>query len=267
MMFPVVRKQSEERTRMTNIVITMAGAGKRFRDAGYTCPKYCIEVHGKTLFSWAMLSLASFIKEDAAFTFICRSEDSAASFIETECRHLGIRRYTVLQLEEQTDGQATTALLAEPALEDPALPFLIYNIDTFVHPDAIDAAQVRGDGWIPCFPGKGDGWSFARTDASGKVLELREKLRISPHATIGLYWFSSFHLYKAAYQAYYSDASRMEKGEKYVAPLYNQIIGSSHDVFIHEVPFDAVIPLGIPQEVDDFRQRGEIPAGLESLAS
>jgi NDP-sugar pyrophosphorylase family protein len=250
---------------MTNVVITMAGAGKRFRDAGYTCPKYCIEVHGKTLFSWAMLSLASFIKEGAVFTFICRSEDSAESFIETESRNLGIHQYSVLQLKNQTDGQATTALLAEPALENHALPFLIYNIDTFVHPDAIDAAQVRGDGWIPCFPGKGDGWSFAKTDSSGKVLELREKLRISPHATIGLYWFSSFHLYKSAYQAYYSDASRMEKGEKYVAPLYNQIIGSSHDVFIHEVPLDMVIPLGTPQEVDYFRQRGEIPAGLESL--
>jgi NDP-sugar pyrophosphorylase family protein len=250
---------------MTNVVITMAGAGKRFTDAGYTCPKYCIEVHGKTLFSWAMLSLASFIKDNAVFTFICRSEDSAASFIEAESRNLGIHRYSVLQLEEQTDGQATTALLAEPALENHALPFLIYNIDTFVHPDAIDAAQVRGDGWIPCFPGKGDGWSFARTDSSGKVLELREKLRISPHATIGLYWFSSFHLYKAAYQAYYSDASRMEKGEKYVAPLYNQIISGAHDVFIHEVPHDMVIPLGTPQEVTDFRQRGGIPAGLESL--
>jgi NDP-sugar pyrophosphorylase family protein len=250
---------------MTNVVITMAGAGQRFRDAGYTCPKYCIEVHGKTLFSWAMLSLASFIKNDAVFTFICRSEDSASGFIENESRNLGIQRYSVLELEKQTDGQATTALLAEPVLENHALPFLIYNIDTFVHPHAIDAAQVRGDGWIPCFPGRGDGWSFAKADSSGKVLELREKLRISPHATIGLYWFSSFHLYKSAYQAYYSDVSNIEKGEKYVAPLYNQIIGSSHDVFIHEVPYEMVIPLGTPQEVAYFKQCSEIPAGLESM--
>jgi NDP-sugar pyrophosphorylase family protein len=252
---------------MTNVVITMAGAGQRFRDAGYTCPKYCISVHGKTLFSWAMMSLASFIKEGAVFTFICRSEDTAAGFIEAECRGLGIHRYAVLQLDTQTDGQATTALMAESVLENQALPFLIYNIDTFVHPNAIDAARVRGDGWIPCFPGKGDGWSFAKADPSGKVLELREKLRISPHATIGLYWFSSFHLYKSAYHDYYCDSSRMEKGEKYVAPLYNQLIGNSLDVFIHEVPYDMVIPLGTPQEVNDFQQRGEGAARLETLAS
>ena len=32
------------------IVITMAGLGSRFRKAGYTVPKYQIEVNGHTLF-------------------------------------------------------------------------------------------------------------------------------------------------------------------------------------------------------------------------
>jgi NDP-sugar pyrophosphorylase family protein len=256
-----------EFTEMTHVVITMAGIGKRFRDAGHTCAKYCIEVHGKTLFSWAMLSLASFIQREAAFIFICRREDAAVSFIEKECRHLGIRRYSIIELEQQTDGQATTALLAEPELKNGFLPFLIYNIDTFVHPDAIDAAHVRGDGWIPCFDGKGDGWSFARTDPSGQVLELREKQRISPHATIGLYWFSSFELYRQAYQAYYGGGKNMERGEKYVAPLYNQLISGSHPVFIHEVPCDMVVPLGTPQEVQAFQEHGSPPMALGSQAA
>lgn len=45
-----------------NIVITMAGLGERFLKAGYKQPKYEIEVHGKTLFEWSLLSLAELNK-------------------------------------------------------------------------------------------------------------------------------------------------------------------------------------------------------------
>ena len=43
-----------------NVVITMAGLGSRFKKAGYTCPKYMIEVRNRTLFVWSMLSLKGF---------------------------------------------------------------------------------------------------------------------------------------------------------------------------------------------------------------
>ena len=39
------------------VVVTMAGFGTRFKNAGYTVPKYQIEVHGRTLVSWSLLSL------------------------------------------------------------------------------------------------------------------------------------------------------------------------------------------------------------------
>jgi dTDP-glucose pyrophosphorylase len=238
---------------MTSIVITMAGLGKRFRDAGYDCPKYCIEVHGKTLFAWSMISLRDFIQAGAGFVFVCRDEDDAKAFIERECEALGIRHHRIVGLDHLTDGQATSAMLAGAALADPGEDFLIYNIDTFVDPRHLRRGDIRGAGWIPCFPGEGEGWSFARTDVDGRVVELREKKRISPHATLGLYWFSSFDRYRTAYEEYYRDAQRMERGEKYVAPLYNHLIDNGEPVYIQEVPVEAVIPLGTPAEVDRFR--------------
>jgi hypothetical protein len=129
---------------------------------------------------------------------------------------------------------------------------LIYNIDTFVHPAALSTAQVRGDGWLPCFPAQGDAWSFAAADASGRVSEVREKVRISPHATVGLYWFSSFQLFAESYEQHYRDPANVEKGERYVAPLYNSLIANGRAVFIQSLAADAVIPLGVPAEVDRF---------------
>ena len=236
---------------MTTAIITMAGFGRRFLDAGYTVPKYRIEAHGRTLFGWSMLSLRSFIAEGAEFVFVVRRADEARDFIVEQSKMIGISRSSVIELDEPTDGQATTAMLAAPGVRQPNAPMLIYNIDTFVHPDAL-AASPLGDGWVPCFPGAGDGWSFARADDAGRVHELREKVRISDDATIGLYWFSSFDIYATAYDDYYRDAAKLEKGEKYVAPLYNRLIDDGRPVYLHRVPSTAVIPLGTPAEVEHF---------------
>jgi len=240
---------------MTNVMITMAGMGKRFRDAGYAGPKYTIKVHQKTLFTWSMLSLRSFYKSGAKFIFVVQRADQAVSFIYQECQSLGISSIKIIEIDGVTDGQATTALFGESAIDAPYDPFLVYNIDTFVHPDALPIESVRGDGFVPCFPGEGDGFSFALADEHGLIIDLKEKVRISSHATVGFYWFSSFHLYAQTYHDYYRDLSRLEKGEKYIAPMYRQMIQTGQSVFLHAVQKDAVIPLGTPAEVGDFLNR------------
>ena len=199
---------------MTTAIITMAGFGWWFVDAGYSVPKYRIEVHGRPLFQWSMLSLRSFIRSGTSFVFIVRAEEGAEPFIREMSKQLQITVADVVQLTAPTDGQATTAMAASGVIAVRNKPILIYNIDTFVHPSAISAASVRGDGWLPCFAGSGERWSFAAVDKIGRVTEVREKVRISQHATLGLYWFSSFDLYEHAYRTHYADNSRLEKGER-----------------------------------------------------
>lgn len=236
----------------TSIVITMAGFGRRFQDAGHTIPKYRIKAHGKSLFAWSLRSLSNFIGTGCPVVFVARRDDAARPFLATETAALGITDWTLIELDAPTDGQATSAMLAAQAVEEEA-PFLVYNIDTYVEPHALPAIAVHGDGWLPCFPGEGEGWSFARVDdITDQVVEVREKKRISPHATIGLYWFKSFTLYRDLYRRYYEDGNRLEAGERYIAPLYNQLIADGGAVYIHEVPATAVHPLGIPAEVEAF---------------
>lgn len=238
-------------TDVPNIVITMAGRGSRFQAAGYTQPKYAVEVHGRTLFEWSMLSLRNFIQQGCPFTFVALREHRAEAFIRASGQTLGIKHVELTQIEDVTDGQATTVLAAAATLP-PDAPLLIYNIDTFVHPDALPTHDFRGDGWIPCFPGEGEGWSFARTNAENRVQEVREKQRISPYASVGLYGFSSVALYQQAYNAYYADEHNIERGEKYVAPLYNQLLASGLPVIASILPPEAVHPLGTPAEVERF---------------
>jgi hypothetical protein len=240
---------------VTTAIVTMAGFGQRFRDAGYEVPKYRIVVHGRTLFAWSMLSLRSFWQDQSTFVFVARRADDAADFIRSEASALGIAAPCVVELDAPTDGQATTALHAGEAVRDRSAPILIYNLATFVHPRWLDRRSVRGDGWTPCFPGAGDGWSFALADASGRVSLLREKQRISDDATVGLYWFSSFDLYAETYAQHYARPENLEKSERYVAPIYNSLIAAGRPVFLERIPLDAVIPLGTPADVEAFARR------------
>lgn len=236
----------------TNIVITMAGLGQRFQQAGYTQPKYQIEVRGKSLFEWALISLQRFIERDGHCFFLVRRADKARDFITSKCVELGVRRVTIIELDALTNGQATTALQAR-SYWWPAKPLLIYNIDTHVSPDILRPEGAAGEGWIPCFQPEGEHWSFAAVDAKGNVIEVREKQRISPYATIGLYWFSSASLYEYAYNTHYSNSDNMERGECYVAPLYNVLINKGMRITSNVIPISAVHPLGTPDEVESFR--------------
>ncbi|NBH81408.1 hypothetical protein D7X88_00495 [bacterium C-53] len=247
-----------------NIIITMAGIGRRFREAGFLMPKYMIEAHGKSLFEWSMESLAGFSNRDNTYYFIVRSEDHASGFIKEACKKLGIDNCVVIEPDRRTDGQASTAMLAaDHWKEEDSL--LIYNIDTFVEAGEMNESQIEGDGFIPCFHAEGDHWSFVELDDEGRAMRVKEKERISDNCTLGAYYFRTAALYRELYREYYEEGlfdrscdSSAEQKEKYVAPLYNYLIQRGGEVRISIVDYNKVHVLGTPEElkvfVDEYRK-------------
>ncbi|MCR5687187.1 MAG: glycosyltransferase family 2 protein [Lachnospiraceae bacterium] len=235
------------------IVITMAGLGTRFRKAGYDVPKYEITAHGRTLFAWSMESLRGYFAPDNDWFFIVRREDDAQEFIMKEWEEFhDAGTATVIEIDYMTDGQATTALIASEYWKSDE-PLMIYNIDTYVEAGCLKAEDIEGDGFIPCFNAPGDHWSFVKTDEAGDAVEVREKERISDNCTLGAYYFRTCRLYEEMYESYYRDPKMVEKGEKYVAPLYNHMIGMGMKVRICLVGAEHVHVLGTPEELDVFK--------------
>ena len=116
-------------------------------------------------------------------------------------------------------------------------------------------ADISGEGHIPCFHADGDHWSFVKLNDEGKVIEVREKKRISDNCTLGAYYFSSAQLYKELYEEYYSDDSKLEKNEKYIAPLYNYMIEKGMTVTISIVNNKKVHVWGTPEELQLFLEK------------
>ncbi len=233
------------------IIVTMAGLGSRFKEAGYKVPKYMITAKGKTLFEWSMDSLVGYNKIVDKYIFVVRKEDNSKEFISEQCKKYGIDNFYVLEIDELTDGQATTCMLAIPYCNKEN-SIMIYNIDTYVEPYEMKLEDISGEGYIPCFHAEGEHWSFAKLDENGKVIEVREKQRISDNCTLGAYYFSSANLYEKIYNEYYSNINNLEKKEKYIAPLYNYMIKKNMDVRISIIDANKVHVLGTPEELLKF---------------
>ncbi len=242
-----------------NIVVTMGGLGERFRRVGYQMPKYMIHAKGKTLFEWSLESLSGFKNETGKYFFIAKEDEKedVRAFISDRCRVLGLDRYEVIVIDYLTAGQAATAMLAAKYWEKDS-PLLIYNIDTYVEAGQMKGSDLCGDGFLPCFCGEGEHWSFVRTDAQGRAVEVREKQRISKQYSLGAYYFKSCSLYEQLYREYYGSPQNRVNGEEYVAPLYNYLLEKGGEVRICEISPQKVHVLGTPEELEIFLEEGGV---------
>jgi choline kinase len=230
----------------------MAGEGIRFKEAGIKIPKYMIEVEGKKLFTWSMMSLNKFIEIDNKFIFITRKSHNSISFIKNETKKLNIKNFEILELNHLTDGQATTCLQVKDIINKEK-PIAIYNIDTFVEKNVINPTDISGDGWVPVFNVEGIHWSFILPKTDYVVKTIKEKERISELGSIGFYYFKSYNLFERAYINTYEKGNNRDIIERYVAPIYNAIIKEGGDVCYKILPASKIHVLGTPDELKHFK--------------
>jgi dTDP-glucose pyrophosphorylase len=225
-------------------VITAAGLGTRFRDAGYAENKEAVMLFERPLAWWALMGVRDLIA-GCQIRLVVRQDGESDLWWNNIFSGVQLPEPEIIRLHRVTSGQAETVRLAisdAPA----AQPLVVWNIDTLVRPDSLADAMAVGN-WILCFPSDRPNLSYAEVNAGGTVLSVREKVVISPWATAGLYGFASIGLFERAYESTYVKGSAA--GELFVAPMYEAVI--REDVvkaWIVEAGW--VLPLGTPSEVD-----------------
>lgn len=241
------------------IVIPMAGLSSRFFKAGFEKPKYMLEAHGETLFEHAIKSFERYFRSES-FLFIVRDVQGTSHFVEQQAKDLGIQSFKVQVLVKETRGQAESVYLGTEHCVDEQQPITIFNIDTF-RPGFIYPPEIhQWDGYLEVFSGEGENWSYARPVAtdSTQVIETAEKSRISELCCTGLYQFSSLKAFRESYLHYLSlPKEQWDKGEIYVAPLYNYLIQQGHNIHYHLIDRNEVTFCGVPDEYYEFLDKKE----------
>jgi hypothetical protein len=228
------------------IVIPMAGMSSRFFKAGYKKPKYMLEADEKSLFNYSVESFEAYFKTDK-FIFIIRDVFGTDEFVRQQVSILGIVDFDIVVLENETRGQAETVALG--------LQQYRTNIDTFRPDFSYPELNNLGDGYLEVFIGTGSNWSFVRpAHQDSSIINLTtEKNPISDLCCTGLYHFKHISDFFDAYEYYlHLPKEQWEKGEIYVAPLYNYLIQKGKEIHYNLIERSDVVFCGTPDEYDEF---------------
>lgn len=224
-----------------NIVIPMAGEGRRFKEAGYDTYKAFLPVGRKRMIDAVIDNVRPTLHHQ--FIFVTRYPLLQDSLPKGSIVH---------ELDAPTQGAAETVLAVRDLIDTEA-PLLIVNSDQVVDfkIDQFLAEARRYDGLILTFPATESKWSFAKVQ-DGLVAEVAEKNPISNHATAGIYWFDHGRDFVAAADQMIAKDIRT-KGEYYLCPVYNEFIGMGKRVGIYEVPASAMHGLGTPEDYNAYQ--------------
>ncbi len=230
-----------------NILIPMAGAGKRFADAGYIFPKPIIEIKNKPMIQWVLESL----KINGNYIFIIQKDHqdkfnlkSVLKILKPDCK--------IIELDHVTEGAACTTLLAKKYI-DTNDPLIIANSDQFIKwngsKSLYNFTSKKIDGAILTFEATHPKWSYAKCNNENKVTEVAEKNVISKNATVGVYYWRRGSDYVKYAEQMIKKNVRVNN-EFYVCPVYNEAIEANKKIIIDEV--EEMHGLGTPEDLKNF---------------
>lgn len=230
-----------------NVLIPMAGAGKRFADAGFMFPKPLIEIKNKPMIQWVIESL----QIRANYIFIVQKEhqlkfniNSVLKILQPNCK--------IIELDKVTEGAACTTLLAKKFINTNQ-PLVIANSDQFIKWNSsksiYDFTNKNIDGAILTFKSIHPKWSYARCDKNNFVLEVAEKKVISDNATVGVYFWKHGKDYVKYAEKMIKKNIRVNN-EFYVCPVYNEAIKDKKIIKIQKV--DEMWGIGTPEDLQNF---------------
>ena len=235
-----------------NIVIPMAGSGKRFVEAGYTKPKPFIDVLGKPM----IVNVLHNLSYSGAKFILIASKDHMDKEKETVKMIQSNFNAIFYPIDYTTEGAACTVLNARKLINN-NIPLVIANSDQYIDNDFtefVDDCLTRNlDGSIMTFRDleKNPKWSFAKTNSKGQVIQVKEKDPISNLATVGIYMFSKGSDFVNAALDMIVKNDRVNN-EFYVCPVFNYLIRERKNIGIFDIPKFSMHGLGTPDDLNNF---------------
>lgn len=229
--------------------VCAAGSGRRFTDKGLAVPKPQIRLKGRSMLERSLLCLP--VRPGDRIIVIVQKKTSQAAF-ESEISSLFPHvRFHWVRLTKQTSGQLSTFLAAKKYFQ-PKRGVAIWNCDTSFSSSDFEAnlTDASWDGLVPCGKLPGASWSFFRTDRTLGLVEVKEKKRIAPWASVGLYYFKDIRIIRKVAQSIVRAAPGDGFNEHYVSAVYPQLIAAGLKLKV--CPTDVFLPFGTPEQVADY---------------
>jgi NDP-sugar pyrophosphorylase family protein len=238
---------------MLNIVVPMAGAGRRFAEAGYKVPKPLIPIEGVPMIRLVIENLRP--TQPHRFVFVCQSSHVERYTLKSVLEDWAPGA-VVVEVDGLTEGAACTVLAAREFIANEEA-LMIANSDQWVDAsidDYLRAMTVSSvDGLVMTMTANDPKWSYVELGSANFVKRVAEKEVISNEATVGIYNFRRGLDFVLAAESMIRNNLRVNS-EFYVAPVFNVLIRDGFKVGIHNVGSElaGMYGLGTPADLERF---------------
>jgi len=246
-----------------NIVIPMAGAGQRFKDAGYQQSKPLISTTSWRLKRRVPMVVAATLdlpnSANAELFFIGRKEHQLSG-VEAELKRF-LPRVHFSSIDYLTEGQAATCLLVKDKVNtDEELLIagcdngMVLDISKFQKLKSTSDALIftfRKDPIVLENP-KGHGWVKAGQDNRVESVSVKKPLSDNPlldHAVVATFWFRKGKDFVTAAEKMIASQDRVN-GEFYVDQVMNYAVNQGLIVRVFEI--EKYLGWGTPKAYEQF---------------
>ena len=162
------------------IVISMSGMSSRFTNAGYTVPKFMIDVDGKKVIE----HIVELYPKDSDFVFIINDNHAKDRELCEFLDKLDLDQVEICCVPVHKKGPVFSVNTFENHIDDDEQVIVNYcdfsmdwdysNFEKFVNETECDGCVVCYTGFHPHMLG-GDNYAFCKVDEDNKIIEIREK--------------------------------------------------------------------------------------------
>jgi hypothetical protein len=234
----------------------MAGRGERFRSAGYTKPKWAIEVPGtgKSLLWWSIKSIADQFA-GAKWAFVVQNADICQESLEQALEGVCIPTWEVISLSGVLNGPLVSLWQALDFLGTTIEPPVLVQVcDTYVNvPPNFCGLWDGQSGVVFSFSFDAPNLCHIDVDAAGFVVGLREKVGpLVGYSSTGTFIFPDMESFRAAAKQVLRKKSSKDEAEYFISDVVNYMM--ANDARFMSVVSDDARPIGTPDELNLFAE-------------
>lgn len=248
-----------------NILIPMAGAGQRFADEGYKIHKPAIPTidrrTGKELpmVVCATMDLPGVKESGENVIYVDRTFHKVDGVEDEILKYYPQAKF--ITVENLTDGQACTCLLAKKFINDNE-PLLIAGCDNGMIINNEEFKKLSDECDVIVFTyrnneavlEKPDAYGWVKVDDSNKIIELSIKKAISnnpmnDHAIVATFWFKSGRVFVEATEKMIQENDRVNN-EFYVDQAIKHVLELGYDARVFEI--NRYIGWGTPTDYENY---------------
>ena len=233
-----------------NIIIPVGGKGERFQNEGYLKPKPLINIFNKEMIFHVLDNLFLF-NTDKIFIIYHTDLDKSdfSKIIKTKYPYISF-----IPISYQTSGAIETIYNGLSTIKEQSnnKKSILLDCDTFYTYDILSIARETNKNMVFYTSTQNDKpiYSYIKLDENKKIIEIKEKEKISSYANTGAYLFNDINVLET-YSKFILDNKITYNGEPYTSCVISEMIKST-DFYGYELQQENVFSLGTPQDVNNF---------------